>query len=441
MKNTYMETCNRVIEILKSSTGKDSLLLEKIDAEQFRPEGRPLIGDLGDYAPFVYWAGKSYKNDDWIEWSLNQAKSSLRFQDREGFFKISNIQDLNSQSDAFLGLNLMYLLSKDADLLEAAKRFASNLKDLSSGGFIPVQVLPGGIKAPLSMPSYSGLYIEELCNLYSITKEKHWLELAETMGYSWVNSSFFSEMGLFSFQRLGNRIFEVPLNIVLGSRKLNLNTAMTMKGNTNMAFGLLRLYFLTNNDIFAAALEKWRVGVLSKLKIGDVFGSFWDGSSKQSSLASNHAMIDIFIQFEKLSKGSIEIAKRCADAWLAKMKNGLVPEGFSESVYLFDRGIYVNKNISRLDSQTDFAVILLKLYKECGDRKYLEAAKTLVKSVISQHSYKEAFCEFVNVESLEKSGFLIESKYIALLLKPLLLLEGLDDRENINQYFFIARDR
>jgi len=50
-------------------------------------DSRPIVYDLGDYAPFVAFLGQESGEDELVDWAVGQGRIALgRFQNEEGFF-------------------------------------------------------------------------------------------------------------------------------------------------------------------------------------------------------------------------------------------------------------------------------------------------------------------------------------------------------------------
>ena len=88
-------------------------------------------------------------------------------------------------------------------------------------------------------------------------------------------------------------------------------------------------------------------------------------------------------------------------------------------------------DISRLDSQVDFAVVILKVYELTKDKKYLDAAKNITNGIIKYHKFNKGFIEFVNIKTKEQKGHKIETKFLFLILKLLILMHNIENGKKI----------
>ena len=91
-------------------------------------------------------------------------------------------------------------------------------------------------------------------------------------------------------------------------------------------------------------------------------------------------------------------------------------------------------NVSRLDTQTDFGVILLKLFEITNNEIYLKSASQIVLGILKYHRYNSSYLEFVDLSDnkLDLTQNIIETKYLFLLIKFLLLyVEVVDNKRSI----------
>jgi len=146
-------------------------------------------------------------------------------------------------------------------------------------------------------------------------------------------------------------------------------------------------------------------------------------------LGADHAAIDALLEIYLVNKNrkALALAKNVTDSWLKHMSPlGLIEESPYENDKRLKRILrnysMTRKKISRLDSQTDFAVVLVKMYELTKEKRYLKAAERIIDGVLKHHKYGKGFAEFVDVENGNQSGSVIETKFLFLFLKILLLL-------------------
>lgn len=443
--------------VIERCVGKSGAVAEFVDLESSKCFGKALVSDLGDYVPFFFWLGKSTGETQYCDWAENQIRLATDFAMMpNGLFVFFNsdktqpcfktnlrIFEVYNQDDAILGLILMYELTNKERYLQLAQNFFYGISNsLSKEGFPYTHVVPPlKLRMPISFPNYSGLYIEELCRLATMTKKDDLLNIAMKIANAWIKSKYFDKYGLFSFQTLSSRISPVPqiLNYVL-NRKISLNFSLSymMKHNTNMLFGLMELHSLTKDDKILGAIEKWMESLEKKmLNDRNLFYSLWNCETKKPeniTLESNHAILDVllekYIRFKETRW--LRLAEDCANSWLNLQRDsGLIPES-PEEVRLLLRKTSIQKlplHFSRLDSQVDFAVVLLKLYELTGRKEYYDSCFRIVEGVLTKHRFKNGFCEFVDVENGERYGTTIETKFLTLFIKlPLICYEHLQGR-------------
>jgi len=105
----------------------------------------------------------------------------------------------------------------------------------------------------------------------------------------------------------------------------------------------------------------------------------------------------------------LKLAKSCADSWIKhQSKTGLIPHS-------------IENQFSRLDPQTDFAVVLLKLSEITGKKKYHTSAVKTLNGILKYHKLDVGYVDYVNIETKEKRDFIIQTKFLSLLLKLFLL--------------------
>ena len=149
---------------------------------------------------------------------------------------------------------------------------------------------------------------------------------------------------------------------------------------------------------------------------------------------ANQAAIEVLLDIYNLTKNKkvLNLTVNIVNSWVNLAgKTGLIPEmPFSVNLKGLS-SIIVNQSMkrgktSRLDSQTDFGIILLKLYELTGNEHFKTASEKIFNSIFTYHFSDKGIFEFVNVEtgSNVNSSQIIETKMLTLLMKfPLLKLE------------------
>lgn len=437
-------------------TRDTNIPLEYTDLTTNRNFGNVMVDDFGDYIPFVKWLGE-INNKKYSDWAEQKAIFIMRkFQMPNGLLctsfkkknrvpKKNNLKIFNADkmSDSVLGINLMYDLTKNQIYRNSLWKFFSGLKKymISKRGFVYYKRTPI-VSYPFSMGKHCGLYIEELTKFYESTKENKLIDFAKNISYPWIDDLYFKKNGLFPFQCTSSLIKPFAEILFKKLTSFTFGTSMLAKSNTNMIFGLTRLQTIIQEDKINKALNSWVNALESKLLTKDNFLlSIWQGHKRSniSYLGADHAAIDALLEIYLLNSNqkALDLAIKVAHGWLNFQSNlGLVVEtpyicdtsGISQ---LMKNYSMTRTGISRLDSQTDFAIVLLKIYELTKNRKYLKAAKNITDGTIKHHKYKKGFVEFVNVKTGEKGGHVIETKFLFLLLKLFILLHETENGQKI----------
>ena len=170
--------------------------------------------------------------------------------------------------------------------------------------------------------SFNGLFIEELVRLYDMTKDKRYLELASRIAYHWISSKFFRVHVLFGFEigGLAKLVYKTIFDF-LSPRPLNTYTAMMVKSNTDLVYGLLKLYDTTKNAKISEAISKWTTSIRKVTNERRMFYSYYNakkGKGSVVSLESNHAILDALLEIwlRLKNKQILETVKFVANAWI-----------------------------------------------------------------------------------------------------------------------------
>lgn len=449
-KNKNIQRAEEIAEIVIEASQK------RIPGEFFLNNkritlGNLMIDDFGDYLPFFAWLGKlnRKKYSNWAELISNKIISNFQLSngllitnfDSSKRSKSPKTHSFNADkmSDALLGINLMYQLTLDKKYLSSSAKLLRGIKRIMlKRNFVIYKSFLGTLQVPLSSGKYAGLYIEEAVRLYEFTKEKEYLYLAKNMTDAWINNTYFIKNGIFPFV-CTSTIMKPFVNLALDLKTtFNLNTAMLTKANTNLISGICRLYRHTGSPALKNALLKWGNSVEKKLLLKNgTLSSIYEkgrGARKLSYLAADQAAIEVLLDIYMATndKHMLDLAVNLSRSWIALAgKTGLIPEiPFTFHIKGLSP-IMVNesmkkKGISRLDSQTDFGIVLLKLYELTKKQYIKKAADRILNAVFKYHVVNQNVFEFVNVQdgSLIEPANKIETKMLTLLLKfPLVKYE------------------
>lgn len=145
-----------------------------------------------------------------------------------------------------------------------------------------------------------------------------------------------------------------------------------------------------------------------------------DGTVARRSLPhiKNHGLADLCCDVAHFLGGEdpafLETARSLSDFWISRQSpaTGLLPfepEGPRAAV-------------SFLDGETDWTVALLKLHELTGEARYREAALRILSGVLAHHRTDRGYVNGVDLATGEIRDDLVETRYGALLLKPILFL-------------------
>src|SRR3989344_2961265 len=351
-----------------------------------------MIKDLGDSMPFLYWAGQ-HLNDSYMQTADTTSKHLLTtYQRPSGFFKtassfpFSTLNNFDAMTDLSLGINLMYTLTHDPFYLASSRKFFDAFSSFMqrTNYFMPTHSL-GNHRLPLSFSTGKlGLYIEELNNLYSWTHEERYLRTAQRLSTFWIEQPFFKKHGLFPFLFQPTSLKPVGNFILRNKIGFSVDSAMSSKANSNLVFGLTALYRQTKDTTLLQALEHYR-------------------STKK--------------------KDYLQDALLAANFWLQRQDaSGLIPQGVPGNQVCVDRAMPQGDkpNYYRLDPQTDFFVVLLKLYQITENKLYLDRALKLLSALTTHHFSGKSFVNVLDDHKRPQSP-LIETKFLFLILKALLV--------------------
>ena len=442
--HNYLDEAKKLAEyIVKLSP--DKIPKEYTNLQRKTTFGKPMIEDFGDFFPFIFWAGKQ-------KWAWQVSKDVLKeYQTEDGLFKTGTIYDADKMSDIVVGLQLMGELTKDPSYVYATKRVFDGLKKkmITRKGYVIYKKTPL-FNYPLSSGKFAGIYIEEAAKLHET--EGEYLKLSQHMASPWIQNKFSEKYGLFPFACTS---FLKPLLNTLFKREtsFDFDTFMLAKSNTNLIFGLTRLYKNNKNATLKKVLCKWyrSLPILENKTINTLWAP--KKNLRLCCLETNIAAIDALIDIT-LATGeqeSLKLAESVSQAWIGyQNKTGLIDEvpqvintgKLSKKMVNFSMK---NKHISRLDSQTDFSVVLLKLWDLTENQTYLTSAKKIIDGIIKYHKFEDGYVEFVNTKTgSHENSKVIETKFLSLLIKAFMTMhECNNDRKIYKNKLLIelVRDR
>ncbi len=401
-----------------------------------RTFGRPMVDDFGDTLPFLAYVGRQF-NPQYFDLACREARTLVNtYQMPSGLFYTSasphtlprhtnfKVFNADKMSDTALGVNLFYDLTHDPFYLDAAARFFSGLRryHCDRRGFIHYLSFHG-LTVPFSSGKFCGLYIEELVNTYGFTHRQSYLDFAKQLAHPWLANSFFKAHNLFPFV-CPSALFRPVINALFTYHtRYSLDTVMSSKSNTNLITGILALYRATKHPSLAHALRQWVHAVEKNLVTpSGVLYTMWSPSARERVyLGCDHPVISALIDISQTLRYPPALSLACSvtDAWLVHQTDrGIIPQGiFSEHISFASDLLVKDPLASKLDTQTDFGILLFKLYELTEKPRYLTAAYNLLEGVISCHKYNRGYVDYVNTRNGKHYGYTIETKYLFLLLK------------------------
>lgn len=407
-------------------------------------KNNPIVEDLGDYIPFLAYYGEEEFCKKQIEISKTRMKYGMFCGDiypkLRKFRRYMIVPEFNT--DALLGLIEFYRLTENEIALETAETIIKSLnKHFVKNGYIYSLFLTGlKINVPF-VRGMNGLYVELLTDLYDITKDEKYIEIAENLAKAWINLDFFKK----------NKLF--PNSYFVKAKYLNklwrdAKKVTIFKHNTSIVNGLLSLYKKIKEEKLLKAIDQWIFTIKKRFFVNTIYGklNIKNKTISEPLLKYSFSMIDILSYAYHLTKNSnyLDFAEDIASFWIKK----------KSKIYLFPQS--PDKRETLLDSITDFSISLFRLNELTGKKFYREIGIKTVKANMKYHSYQPtkhsefiggepcflpAFVDSVDYKTGKPSTKRIKPKFIALMLKPIIYLESDEKIYNNENIFKLMRDR
>lgn len=430
--NTAIELAENIID---RYCDNNRLLVEKVDCSTGQMiSKRVLIDELGDYVQYVYLLGHLTNRGEFKDWAMDQIINGIRLgqknngliftrrtseQTRHPLIEYFSALDIG---DTIWGLAEMFKITRDAQIKQIIDSFLDGLfRYCLMNHFVTYGCIPLGrlsFKVPLSNTMTTGYIAESLINIYKTSLDKSYLQRAQLLLSQWIDVDYFKKYGLFArvVPAKSARLLKPVINWQFVRRKrFNLYSTALVKGDTYLIFSLLSLYRITKNNHIKEAILRWRMAV--KEKMVDESGMFfncWDSRTNQKwsiNLGENHsvieALLDIYHDLE--DNEALEMAYTCAKSWL-KHQNAL--------------GLLLNNlssELTFLDPQLDFSINLLKLSELTEEECFEKAAYDNLAALLTYHKLEYGFAQTVNFNTGEPQNGIIETKFLGLFIKGLLI--------------------
>lgn len=384
-----------------------------------RPPFHSMLAEFGDWAPFLYMAGAAAYVREQTEILARASARRLTLPTPyagAGRWLLPTRENSFHYTDLLLGLLDLHALGWRGEPAALAGRiFSGVLAAFVRDGWICQWRLP---RLRLTVPvaeTTGALFIELALDLAEAAGEPRYQAYAVQWGDRFLSLPFFAETGLFPEHVV---VRESPANRFVRRRT---RTARLAKHNLAPPAAFLALWTRTRAERYRHAVAWWHQGVrrhfLAPSGGAAAFVRF-DGAPNAPFRAAphikNHGLADLLCDaaFFLRDDDYLATAREVADFWLTLQspETGLLP--FAPG----DRASY-------LDGQTDWAVALLKLAELTREPVYRAAAERLVAGAIRHHATPRGFVNGVDVRTGEIRDDLVETRYVALLLKPVLYLQ------------------
>ncbi len=385
--------------------------------------GDLLYNDLGDYLPFIAYFG----NDEFCNKEIRNLKNNLK----NGLLFRKNYSLAFDHTDLLLGLIEHYKIKKDYSIINLAEEITNNVlknfyrKDVINAYHIKYFKLP-------IVNSIDNTFIELLIDLYEVTKKEKYLETTRYQANYWLNTEFykkeklFSNLNVISFKYLFSKFAKVKRNLI---------RANLMKNNTNSLFALLELYKINKDEELKKDIYSMINSINKNFLDDNIYYQEIELKNnkiiRDKNLTCNFAMIDLLCDCYHTFKDKKFLinAENVAEKWLELQgMTGLFP-------------MYLDKEESMLDSETDMIIALMKLYELTKNINYRKSAVNALDGVLRYHYTNKGYVQAVNINDGSVIDNRIKIKFNALFLKALILF--IEDKSiyNNKNLFKLLRDR
>ena len=419
-----------------------------VDGETGKPlSPRSLLSELGDYVPFIAASGDAAYVRNQVQLLQKQLESRPSLFDApqarvHAGVRLSlpfNIRPAHTDSldytEILYGLLELHQLWQDYSLIELADRVLQQVSALfARNGFIATWCL---LRPRWALPvceSMNGMYIEIFADFFRATRDRQYLESARELADHWVSLPNFREKGFFpSVHLLSKSMTWIPRFRRIAAR------AELVKYNSCMASGLMALFREDPGGPWADHLRHWASGIVQHFQFQPgVFYHLSDDTPllpqfpERPVLSTNFAIIEIFADlFHALGDQQyFELALAGADFWLEQQsaRTGLFPDA-------------VGGDTSYLDGNTDLIMALMRMFELTGEDKYMHSSLRALKGILKYHRAPCGYMRDVGLETGKPLCPNVETRFVSLLLKPLLLFQRgwrIYGQENMSD---ILRDR
>lgn len=393
---------------------------------------KPLVHDIGDILPFLYYYGEH-------EFCKKQIDLTVDIIGKEWVYRRRNIVKISDQIDMLLGFIELYRQSHNKEILSYSEKiFRSIYTHFVRKGKIFQYSKPKFYPFPTNISEYGAMIIELGIDLFDFTNDKYYLEKVQELTDQIITDNFFVENG---FYYGGYYVLGISIRGI-SSPLLKRNWYQKTSKSDNFISGLISLYEINKNKDILFGLEHYFSSANEKLlKDGQFHSSMHlpTGNLNEPHLFSSFLMIDRLCHAYHVFKNKeyLEFAKIIANSWLNKQgKTGLFP-------------FYFNSKDSWLDSETDFSISLLRLHELSGNDIYKKSAERCYEGMLKYNWRYET----VDIDSGDKKKPLLytspdsrddyqsDPKFKALSLKVMIAINSEKGIFEDKCLFKILRDR
>lgn len=314
----------------------------------------PLIEDLGDYLPFLFYFGQEDFCRDQIRLAVGRLRPSWLCPFPDGPTPIS------SNIDMLLGFIELARLSGDSFYLDPGEEiFAAVERAYVRGGAVWGVYPPGWNRLFRRVNNYGRVILEFALDFHDLTGKAAYLETAERLADSILRDRFFRKHGFFLD-------ISGPLRYLLAPVRKN-RWGMKVQKTNNFISGLISLYEKNRNPVIADALRRYFSEIRTRLFHNGVLHS---DMNLGTGRLHRPGLFTTFLTIDRLTHAAyafqddryLEFAAAVADPWLDRQApTGLFP-------------YYLDGEVSWLDSETDFSISLLRLHELTARSRYKAAA-------------------------------------------------------------------
>ena len=382
----------------------------------------PIFEDFGDIVPlFLLCKKKSFLKNEFN--ALDKHLSNDLYHSNNKFHS-KNIVHTYDWSDLIYGLILFNKNKKNIkarlhikkyfDLIKnqiVKKKFISTvgLKFFKLTYFLPICSMNG-----------CAMYPELLIYEKNTPSYKSNLSFAKKIINTWINDQFYKKYNLFpdylEYKGKKNLFDKIFIFIFKKHIRAKNNSVSLFKQNTNSIASILSIYLITQDQNYKNIIYDWYKALKKNLKKKDnLFVNKWSVNDKKIGVwhSSNFQLVDILCDFNFYlnDKYFIIEAEHIANALIKKLgKFSILP-------------LKKNDATAHCDSQVDFAVSLVKLYKLTKKKKYLKNSIKIMDSVKKYFYKKYGMVEFINTTNKKETTELCKIKFLILSLKGWLAIK------------------